>query len=113
MLARFSALKRSDRLRAIGWCVLVCGLAGAAAIYGVKTWTADPTLDDMTALGYSRSMQHGMDVMMGQSGRLLTDVQQILASPAGQALTVAVCGALVAGYFFRVAWVIDADEEDS
>src|SRR5258706_8266379 len=105
MLGRFSALKRSDRLRAIGWCVLGCGLAGAAAFYWVRVRNADPALDDMTALGYSRSMQHGMDVMMGQSGRLLTDVQQILASPAGQALTIAFCAALVAGYFLRVAWV--------
>jgi hypothetical protein len=27
-------------------------------------------------------------------------------------LIVAACAALAAGYFFRVAWVLDAEEED-
>ena len=112
MLARFSALKRSDRLRAIGWFVLASGLAGAAVIYWVKARTADPTVDDVTALGYTRSLQHGIGVMMGPSGAILTEWEQSLTSPIGQALMMAVGVALVAGYFFRVAWVLDAEEED-
>ena len=92
--------------------MLVCGLIGAAVIYGIETWTADPALDDMTALGYTRSMQHGMGVMMGPMGLILTDWQHDLTSPIGQALTVAIVAALVAAYFFRVAWVIDADAQD-
>src|ERR1700687_3730283 len=35
MFAWFAALKRSDRLRAIGWVVLAFGLAGAAVVYWV------------------------------------------------------------------------------
>jgi hypothetical protein len=112
MLARLSALKRSDRLRAIGWLVLAFGLAGAAVLYWVETRTADPLLDDLTALGYSRSLQHGMGVMMGQSGVILTEWQHDLTSPIGQAVIAAICAALVAGYFFRVAWVIDAEQEE-
>ena len=112
MLARFTALKRSDRLRAIGWFVLVSGIAGAAVLYWVQARTADLALDDATALGYTRSLRHGMGVMMGQFGMILTDWQETLSSPVGQALTVAICAALVAGYFFRVAWVIDAEEEE-
>ena len=104
--------RRSDRLRAIGWAVLVIGMAGAAALYAVKTRAADATLDDTNALGYARSMQHGMGVMMGASGAILTEWQQALTSPLGQALIVAACAALAAGYFFRVAWVVDAEEED-
>ena len=50
--------------------------------------------------------------MMGQSGLILTEWQQDLTSPIGQALMDAICAALVAGYFFRVAWVQDAEEED-
>jgi hypothetical protein len=111
MLARFSALKRSDRLRAIGWLVLASGLAGAAAFW-VRARTADAALDDVNALGYTRSLRHGMGVMMGQFGLILTDWQETLTSPIGQALTIAVCAALVAGYFFRVAWVLDAEEEE-
>jgi hypothetical protein len=113
MLARFAALKRSDRLRAIGWFVLACGLAAAALLYWVEARTADPVIDDMTALGYRRSMQHGMGVMMGQFGIVLTGWQESLTSPIGQALMAAICAALVAGYFFRVAWVLDAEQEEN
>jgi hypothetical protein len=112
MLHWFSAGTRAERLRAIGWCVLAAGLAGAAAFYWVKMATADPTLDDTTALGYSRSMQHGMGVMMGQSGIILTTWQQDLTSPLGQAVLIAIGAALMAGYFFRVAWVLDAEEDE-
>jgi len=48
--------------------------------------------------------------MMGRSGELLTDVSTILATPFGQALLVLAAAALIAAYFFRVAWVIDEDE---
>ena len=112
MLARFSALKRSARLRAIGWVVLASGLAGAAVVYWIKARTADPVLDDTTALGYTRSLRHGMGVMMGPFGAMLTEWQEGLMSPLGQALIVAACAALLAGYFFRVAWVLDAEDEE-
>ena len=112
MLTRFAALKRSDRLRGIGWLVLTTGLIGAAAIYWVEMRAANPELNDTTALGYTRSMQHGMGVMMGQFGLVLTEWQQTLMSPIGQALMTAACAALVAGYFFRVAWVLDAEQEE-
>jgi hypothetical protein len=113
MLTRFTARKRSERLRAVGWFILASGLAGAVAFYWVKARTADPVLDDMTALGYTRSLQHGMGVMMGPFGAILTEWEQSLMSPLGQGLLIAIGAALVAGYFFRVAWVLDAEEEDS
>jgi len=104
--------RRSDRLRAIGWTVLGAGMAAAATLYAIKTRSADTVLDDTNALGYARSMQHGMGVMMGASGAILTEWQQNLTSPLGQALILAACAALAAGYFFRVAWVLDAEEQD-
>jgi hypothetical protein len=113
MLARFSALTRSARLRAIGWFVLACGVVAAALVYVIKVRSADLALDDTNALGYARSMHHGMGVMMGPFGTMLTEWQEGLTSPLGQALIVVVCAALLAAYFFRVAWVIDADEESS
>ena len=112
MLAPFSALKRSDRLRATGWFVLASGLSGAAVLYWVKTRTENPVLDDLTALGYTRSLQHGMGVMMGPFGVMLTEWQERLMSPIGQALMIAACAALLAGYFFRVAWVLDEEEKE-
>jgi len=111
MLARFSALRRSARLRAIGWFVLASGLGGAVVVYWVKVRSADLVLDDTNALGYARSMHHGMGVMMGPFGTMLTEWQEGLMSPLGQALMIAIVAALVAGYFFRVAWVLDAEQE--
>ncbi len=112
MFARFSALKRSDRLRVIGWLVLGISLAGDAVLYWIQVRSEEVALNDMTALGYTKSMQHGMGVMMGSFGLMLSDWQQNIASPIGQFLTIAICAALVAGYFFRVAWVLDADEAE-
>src|SRR4051812_688466 len=110
MFAWWTSRKRSDRLRAIGWCVLAVGLAGAAVFYWVQAHSAERALDDTTALGYAKSLQHGVGVMMGPSGAILTDLQQNLTTPLGEALMIALCTALVAGYFFRVAWVLDADD---
>src|SRR5471032_2422108 len=68
MFARLSALKRSNRLRAIGWIVLTSGLAGAAVLYWIQSRSADLEMNDLNALGYTKSMQHGMGVMMGPLG---------------------------------------------
>ena len=38
--------------------------------------------------------------------------QQTLTSPAGEALMIVLVAALLAGYFFRVAWVIDQEQQD-
>ena len=46
-------------------------------------------LDDTTALGYQRSFQHGMGVMMGQFGVMLTEWQHALTTPLGEALVIA------------------------
>ena len=103
-------MTRSERMRATGWTVLGGGLVGAALRYWVMTRDPDFVLDDTTALGYSRSLQHGMDMMMGKSGALLTDVANLLTSPLGEALVIVACAGLLAAYFFRVAWVIEHDE---
>jgi hypothetical protein len=104
-------MRPSDRQRAIGWVVLGSGLVAGAARYWIMTRDADLALNDATALGYSRSLQHGMDVMMGRSGQLLTDMSNVMTSPAGEALIIAGGAALLAAYFFRVAWVLD-DADD-
>src|SRR5919108_5034537 len=106
----FRAPKQSDRFRAVGWSVLACGLAAAAVVYVVEARTAEPVLNDTTALGYQRGLQHGMGVMMGHFGILLTEWSDAVTSPLGEALLVAVCAALVAAYFFRAASVLDANE---
>jgi hypothetical protein len=108
----FSGPKRSDRLRRTGWLVLAAGLVSAAAFYWLEVRSANPSLDDSTALGYTRSLHHQMGVMMGQMGLILTDWQETLTSPLGEALMIAIFAALLAAYFFRVAWVLDHDEQN-
>ena len=107
-----SLAKRSERLRAIGWIVLASGLTVAGVFYGIEARTADVVLNDTTALGYTKSLQHGMGVMMGPFGLMLTEWQETLTTPLGEALMIVVCAALFAGYFFRVAWVLDAEERE-
>jgi len=97
-------------MRAIGWLVLVLGLIAAAATYGVATYSADAVLDEAKVPGYARSMRHGMGEMMGTFGVMLTDWSDAWASPLGKAITVAVCAVLLAGYYFRVAWVLDDND---
>jgi hypothetical protein len=103
---------RAARFRTTGWIVLASGLTGAGAFYWFASRAADQALDDTNALGYARSMQHGMGVMMGTFGNMLTEWQTALATPLGEALIIAVVTALFAGYFFRVAWVAEHDDGD-
>ena len=99
-------------MRSIGWLILTGGLIASGVVYWIQVRAADPQLNDVSALGYTRSLQHGMGVMMGPSGALLTEWQQQLTSPIGEALMLAAGAALLAGYFFRVAWVIDAEDAE-
>jgi hypothetical protein len=105
-------MKRSDRLRAIGWLMLASGFVSAVVLYWIKVRSAGPALDELTAPGYTRSLEHGTGVMMGQFGLMLTDWQEALTSPIGEALTIAGGAALLAAYFFRVAWVLDQEEQN-
>ena len=102
-------MTESDRLRRTGWAVLAAGIVLAAAYYWFATHTADPALTDATALGYRRSLDHQMGVMMGHFGLMLTAWQEWLTSPVGTAVLIAAGAALVAACFFRVAWVRDDD----
>src|SRR3989442_13587895 len=92
---RFWSRKRSDRFRAIGWFVLAFGLAVAAVFYFLGAQTADPVLNDMTALGDPRSLRHGKGGMMGHFGILLTERGEAVTSPFGERRLIAGGAALV------------------
>jgi hypothetical protein len=92
-----------------GWTILAVGVVSALVVYWFRVRSDAPALDDMTALGYTRSLNHGVGVMMGGFGLMLTHWQSAWTSPLGIALTIVVCAALLAAYFFRVAWVLDHD----
>jgi hypothetical protein len=111
-MRRFSDLKRSDRLRATGWLILISGFISTVTFYWIKSRSADAAINDATALGYARSMHHQMGVMMGQMGLTLTEWEETLTSPMGETVLIAICVALLSAYFFRVAWVLDQDEQN-
>jgi hypothetical protein len=90
-------------------CDAALGVNSRTANSGVA-W--DAALNDATALGYAKSMHHQMGVMMGQMGLTLTEWEETLTSPMGESVLIAVCVALLAAYFFRVAWVLDQDEQN-
>jgi hypothetical protein len=112
MLAKFLGLKHSDRLRATGWLVLAAGLVAGAVFYAITARHAEPSLDDASAPGYTRSMNHELGQMMGHFGLILNDWQTTLTSPIGQTMMVVAGAALLAGALFRRAWVIDEEERD-
>ena len=113
MIERFWSERRSERLRAIGWLLVVIGVIAAAVTYGVELHYADEMLNDANALGFTRSLNHGVGQMMGTFGNMLTEWQEAWTSPLGMAITVAVVAGLFAAYFFRVAWVLDEDEREA
>jgi hypothetical protein len=67
-------------------------------------------LNDENALGYARTTQHDMGMMMGQTGLILANLNEWLSSPAGEAAMIVASALLVAAFIFRAAWVLDENE---
>jgi hypothetical protein len=104
--------KKSDQMRRTGTLILVVGLIAAGLFYWIEAPPPAPVMDDSIALGYTRGMHHQMEVMMGHVGVIMMGWQDALLGTGAQAITIAVISALLAGYFFRVAWVLDEDERE-
>jgi hypothetical protein len=111
LVARFSSLKESDRLRVIGSIVLVLGIVGACFFYWIEARPAGPTMDELMP-GYDRARTREIGILMGPTGVMLTELEDQLERPGTQALLIAAGSALLASYFFRAAWVLDDDERD-
>lgn len=111
LLARFSSLKESRRLRVIGTLVLLFGIAGACLFYLIEGRPAGPTMDELLP-GYERARTRQIGILMGPTGVMLMEWQDALERPGTQAILIAGVSALFASYFFRAAWVLDDDERD-
>lgn len=103
---------KSARLRRTGRLLLLAGVLAAAIVYAVNARTVVAGLDDTNALGYTRAMDSAMARQMGHFGIMMMGWNDVLTSPAGKALGVAVVFGLFAGYFFRVAWVLDEEDRE-
>lgn len=97
-------------LRTVGRIVLACGLVLAALVYWVSARQRVALLDDTNALGYTRAMDAQMTRLMGHFGVMMMGWDQSLSSPLGKALAVLIVTGLLAGYFFRVAYVMEQEE---
>jgi hypothetical protein len=97
-------------LRTVGRIVLACGLVLAALVYWVSARQRVTLLDDTNALGYTRAMDAQMTRMMGHLGVLMMGWNDSLTTPLGKALGVLVVAGLLAGYFFRIASVMEQEE---
>ncbi|HEX3703895.1 MAG TPA: hypothetical protein VHU82_11225 [Vicinamibacterales bacterium] len=104
--ARWSSLKPSRRLRAIGLAVLVFGLAGAGLFYWIQTRSTAPTMDDLMP-GYSSRRSRQIGIMMGTFGMTMMEWLDALKEPRTQAIIIAAVSALVALACFRVARLLD------
>jgi hypothetical protein len=105
-LARWSSIKPSRRLRAIGLAVLVLGVAGAGLFYWVQTRSAAPTMDDLMP-GYSSRRSRQIGIIMGTFGMTMMEWLDALKEPGTQAIIIAAVSALVALACFRVARLLD------
>jgi hypothetical protein len=112
LVARYSSLKESERLRITGTLVLMLGIAVAVLYYWSEVRPAPQTMNDLLP-GYTRSQARGVTMLMGHTGVMMLEWQDALARAGTQAAIIAVVGALFSLYFFRAAWVLDDDERDA
>jgi hypothetical protein len=103
---RWSSLKPSDRVRAIGVAMLVAGGIAACALYWVGSRHAGPGIDELLP-GYSRNRERQVGIMVGGFVVTLLEWFDALKDPRVQAAIVAVVAALAALIAFRIAPLFD------
>lgn len=89
------------RLRTIGVLILLIGLGGALLVY----WKGTPPdlPDDLPNADTSKKVARDIEINSGQTGLLLSDLEEDLQEPSVQAIIIAVVTILAAGGCFCVA----------
>ncbi|HKW28475.1 MAG TPA: hypothetical protein VJT54_04005 [Verrucomicrobiae bacterium] len=100
----------SKRLRVMGAVVLLLGLAGAGAVYWVRTHTGEPTEDELLA-GNTRAEVHQMGVLYGKMGLITQELSDDLKQPGTQACIIAIISILIAAVCFYFARLEDDEHE--
>jgi hypothetical protein len=101
--------KRSARLRLIGAVVLLLGLTAAAGVYEIRTYTREPTEDELLA-GNAKAESRQVEILYGKMGLLTHELSEDLKQPGTQACLIATVSILTAAGFFYVARLSDDDE---
>lgn len=107
-----SATAHAAQSRRIGRLILWGGVALAAFVYWNAAAHPPMVLDDITSPGYTKAMNREVGRLMGHGGIVMMDLNGILTSPPAKALGVMAIAGLLAGYFYRVAWVLDEEERE-
>lgn len=103
---------QTAQLRLIGRAILVSGVVLSAVIYWINAREQVIVLDDSNALGYTRAMDAQMSRLMGHFGLVMMGWNDWITSPIGKAMGVLAVAGLLAGYFYRVAWVLDEEQRE-
>ena len=108
--ARLSRLNQPQRLRAAGIAVLVLGIICACLFYYVQSRAAALTVEDLMP-DFKRARDREIGIMMGHFGVMMLEWADALKRPSTEAFMIAAASALVARGCFRVAEVLEYDDQ--
>src|ERR1700726_3992636 len=94
----------------MGFVVVGLGIPGAGLFYWIEVRAAAPMIDELLP-DYSRERTRDIGIMMGTLGVLMLGWTDALQRPGTQAIIIAAASALVALVCFRLAWVLDYNEQ--
>jgi hypothetical protein len=104
LVARRDPRAAARRLRTIGVLVLVAGAVAAGLIYWLRTYHAEPTIEDLIP-GTTAANSRQVGLLYGHAVQSLWEIYQELKQPAAQAVIVAALSGLIAAGCFRAAWL--------
>lgn len=97
--------KRSQRLRIIGFVILMLGVAGALTFYWIRTRSLEsnnPSLDQYES-AVSRAESRQMGIYYGKMGSSMQTISEDLKRPGVQAVFIAGVSIVIATIFFKAA----------
>lgn len=110
-LTRWWLRNPAGRLRTIGAIVLVVGLAAAPAVYWIETRSAAPTMDELMPGSAERQARQNA-IQMGELVVTLLAMADAMKEPRSQALLIAGVAVLVAVCCFRIAPLLERQQDD-
>ena len=102
-------LRRVQRLRRTGICVLAGCIALAILVYRIEVANHRPTMLELMP-GTRPSIERQRGILFGRTGAAMMRWYDELQKPAGQAALVVILGIIGAAVFYQVAHRIEVEE---